>query len=178
MDYNDYLSSPEWGRRRLAALGAARWRCEACGAKKGDATLDVHHLTYERLGHEPTSDLMVLCRACHDLHHLPDPPLSYDVLKLLHFRLGDAGFDAECSCGFQGVVFPSKGGDAPALYMQCPECFTPIYEVHKHLSTQLLGEAAAGCICVFPVEKADLQAMSIRRYGPLREGDITVRLER
>ena len=31
--------------------------------------LDVHHLTYERLGREKDEDLRVLCRACHGDEH-------------------------------------------------------------------------------------------------------------
>jgi 5-methylcytosine-specific restriction endonuclease McrA len=32
-------------------------------------SLDVHHRTYERFGHEDVDDLTVLCRTCHDLFH-------------------------------------------------------------------------------------------------------------
>lgn len=38
----------------------------ACGSKKD---IHVHHLTYERMGHELDSDLMVLCEVCHDKVH-------------------------------------------------------------------------------------------------------------
>jgi len=31
--------------------------------------LDVHHLLYDRLGHEKLSDLIVLCRLCHNAFH-------------------------------------------------------------------------------------------------------------
>jgi len=37
--------------------------CERC-VKKSEA-LEVHHLTYERFGHELDSDLQALCHPCH-----------------------------------------------------------------------------------------------------------------
>lgn len=61
-EYKEYLKSPEWRRRRTAKLQQARWRCQKCPETEG---LQVHHLTYERLGHEDAEDLIVLCRACH-----------------------------------------------------------------------------------------------------------------
>lgn len=66
-EYHDvYLHSDHWKKVREAALGRAGYRCQVCnGARK----LDVHHRTYERLGHERNADLTVLCRKCHDLFH-------------------------------------------------------------------------------------------------------------
>ena len=39
---------------------------EVCGVKH---RLQVHHLTYERLGNERDEDLKVLCWACHEREH-------------------------------------------------------------------------------------------------------------
>jgi hypothetical protein len=63
--YDWYLRSEAWQRRRRAALERAGWRCRACGQRGG--SLDVHHLTYCRLGHELPEDLCVLCRRCHEI---------------------------------------------------------------------------------------------------------------
>ena len=60
--YRNYMHSNAWQQRRLAKLEAANWRCEYCGETD---RLSVHHLTYERLGHEQTDDLIVLCKSCH-----------------------------------------------------------------------------------------------------------------
>ncbi len=65
--YKDYLLSPEWQAKRKEALRLAGYRCQVCYA--GDVTLDVHHRTYKRLGHELITDLIVLCRPCHDIFH-------------------------------------------------------------------------------------------------------------
>lgn len=77
--YTDYLKSRQWKnlRDRLIRYRALS-HCELCSApaERGRAGrpigLNVHHLTYERLGHEHDEDLAVLCRSCHErLHELP-----------------------------------------------------------------------------------------------------------
>jgi hypothetical protein len=64
--YGAYLNSPQWGQRRREALRRAGYRCIECGATEG---LEVHHLTYERLGYERPEDLTVLCNPCHAKEH-------------------------------------------------------------------------------------------------------------
>ncbi len=67
MPYQEYLRTPEWKRTRTAALWCAAYSCSL------DAThtrgLEVHHRTYEHLGVERVSDLIVLCHDCHRLYH-------------------------------------------------------------------------------------------------------------
>jgi restriction endonuclease Mrr len=67
MPYRQYLRTHEWRRTRSAALVRAGNACSL------DVThtehLEVHHRTYERLGAELINDLVVLCHACHQLHH-------------------------------------------------------------------------------------------------------------
>ena len=72
LPYSLYISSPGWARRRERALAEALNRCQVCyaGDDGGEAQrLDVHHRTYERLGHELPTDVIVLCSDCHDLFH-------------------------------------------------------------------------------------------------------------
>ncbi len=64
--YAEYLRSPEWQQRRFQALHEAGDRCQVCNS---DGDLEVHHRTYERIGREELGDLIVLCRACHQLFH-------------------------------------------------------------------------------------------------------------
>lgn len=46
----------------------ANFTCNRCKTKFHPGALDVHHLTYDRLGNERPSDLQVLCRAkCHPI---------------------------------------------------------------------------------------------------------------
>lgn len=67
MPYTEYLRTPEWRRARAAALVRAGYSCSLDITH--DTDLEVHHRTYERLGAELASDLVVLCRRCHRLHH-------------------------------------------------------------------------------------------------------------
>lgn len=67
MPYAEYLASSHWSKRRKVALEKAGRKCSAC--KSASDGLDVHHNTYERLGEELDSDLLVLCRPCHALFH-------------------------------------------------------------------------------------------------------------
>ena len=60
--YTDYLASVEWQAKRQELLALRGRRCESCGSP---VDITVHHLTYERLGHESMSDLEVLCWTCH-----------------------------------------------------------------------------------------------------------------
>ena len=60
--YLEYVKSDPWFARRENALKRAKRKCEACQSKEH---LQVHHFTYERLGHEDPGDLVVLCEACH-----------------------------------------------------------------------------------------------------------------
>jgi hypothetical protein len=64
--YQEYLQSPEWQEKRDEVLGQARHRCRVCNSRH---QLEVHHRTYDRVGHERSDDLTVLCRPCHELFH-------------------------------------------------------------------------------------------------------------
>ena len=68
--YNDYLKSDDWQHVRKIKLQFADHLCEQCRrpASPGNP-LDLHHLTYERFGHENLTDLRVLCRQCHQTVH-------------------------------------------------------------------------------------------------------------
>jgi 5-methylcytosine-specific restriction endonuclease McrA len=66
MPYQDYLQTPEWQEKRGYALELALHRCQMCNSEK---SLQVHHRTYERRGHEDLEDLTVLCKPCHEKHH-------------------------------------------------------------------------------------------------------------
>lgn len=62
--YRRYLRSEAWREKRKRALMRANHQCQypGCKIKK---KLQVHHLTYERLGNEADEDLIVYC----DDHH-------------------------------------------------------------------------------------------------------------
>ncbi len=63
---NIYLKSDHWHKKRSEALKCAKGLCQLCNNGK---LLNVHHRTYENLGHEDIKDLTVLCKACHQTFH-------------------------------------------------------------------------------------------------------------
>ena len=62
--YEAHLRSPLWQQLRKQVLDAAGHCCERC---REAIAYEVHHVTYERLGHERLSDLEALCPNCHQL---------------------------------------------------------------------------------------------------------------
>lgn len=66
LPYGEYLRTAHWQRVRTLALEQAGHACDLCGHTD---RLEVHHRTYERLGFERQSDLIVLCHDCHRDHH-------------------------------------------------------------------------------------------------------------
>lgn len=67
-DYAAYMASHEWAdvkRRYRASL-----RPQDCGLCGTDEDLQIHHLTYERVGEEELADLVALCQPCHSMLHV------------------------------------------------------------------------------------------------------------
>ncbi|UTI65588.1 HNH endonuclease [Paraconexibacter antarcticus] len=64
--YAAYLRSPAWKKIRGCVLERDDHACTSCGSKR---KLQVHHLTYERVGAEHLADLTTLCDGCHRKTH-------------------------------------------------------------------------------------------------------------
>jgi hypothetical protein len=54
---------------RVALWARAGGRCEDCGRDGSKLALDMHHLSYEHYGSELESEVLLICRRCHDLRH-------------------------------------------------------------------------------------------------------------
>lgn len=67
LPYDEYLLTLHWQSVRKTALKKADYKCQACSGN--DTKLHVHHNSYENLGEERDSDLIVLCENCHALFH-------------------------------------------------------------------------------------------------------------
>ena len=78
----DYFQSTGWKERREEILERAGGRCESCG--RASRKLEVHHLTYERWGHEADGDLTVTCPECHARR----PERERSLLQILHRVIG------------------------------------------------------------------------------------------
>lgn len=61
--YNKYLKSPQWKAKRELWFATYGKYCRACGTTFGP--IQLHHMTYERLGRESMRDLVALCTKCH-----------------------------------------------------------------------------------------------------------------
>lgn len=70
MPYQEYLQTDEWKDTRRRALKRARFACQVCNVKNTE--LHVHHRTYDNLGCEENTDLIVLCKRCHEKAHEVD----------------------------------------------------------------------------------------------------------
>lgn len=84
-EYDAYLRTPEWAAKREIVLTRCKRVCEACGSARAT---DVHHLNYKRVGEELDTDLLGLCRECHDTIHmeLPEGWPSRDPESVSHSK--------------------------------------------------------------------------------------------
>jgi hypothetical protein len=76
IDYQDYLSSRDWGRWR-----ESYWKrhpdgvCVRCGMTLSEHRLEygqrlhLHHLSYRNIGQEADDDVEAICKSCHDDEH-------------------------------------------------------------------------------------------------------------
>ncbi len=67
-EYRKYTHSKVWRKVRAPILVRANGHCERCST--ATETLQVHHLTYERVGgDELPEDLQAICGRCHLVEH-------------------------------------------------------------------------------------------------------------
>lgn len=81
--YHDYLQSSHWLEKRkyffehsqriIAMRRNGGVCCEFCKLK---TKVNLHHKTYERLGNERTTDLIILCDDCHNTIHDMDRSIT------------------------------------------------------------------------------------------------------
>ena len=72
-----YLKSPEWKALKSKVLNRDNYTCQSCNTN--GISLEVHHITYQNFGNENLSDLVSLCRNCHQSIH---DKHGYDYNKL------------------------------------------------------------------------------------------------
>ena len=66
VNYYQYLKTGAWRERRAEVIARAKGICERC---RRWSIVNVHHLTYERLGREYPDDLLGVCSRCHEELH-------------------------------------------------------------------------------------------------------------
>jgi len=75
--YQSYMKSDKWREMRIKRIRADLGMCRGWVVEKDGRghlclsrdRLEVHHLTYARLGNERLTDLISLCRECHKAIH-------------------------------------------------------------------------------------------------------------
>lgn len=79
-----------WQKRRDLVLQHRGRICEVCGAVGADDGIRVHHLSYENFGNELDTDLLVVCRSCHNGIHAQERRAERDrELRELWQRIAD-----------------------------------------------------------------------------------------
>lgn len=62
-----YIESPQWQILRKQILKRDQYTCQGCGIN--GVPLEVHHITYINYESEQLSDLVSVCRDCHQAIH-------------------------------------------------------------------------------------------------------------
>jgi 5-methylcytosine-specific restriction endonuclease McrA len=68
-NYGGYLASAHWYKTRALYRASDLPQACICGAEDG---LQLHHMTYDRIGEEELTDLVPLCPNCHAMIHTLD----------------------------------------------------------------------------------------------------------
>lgn len=111
--YADYLQGEHWLTLRDRIFYKRGRTCEDCGWDEdwqddfrytNQGPLNLHHVTYARLGHERLADLRILCARCHYRAHK-----THDVPYL--FLIYREDYDANVA-----PILAGSRGDSPFQY--------------------------------------------------------------
>lgn len=101
-DYKRYLASREWALLKRQVRERSAGRCERCRNADMD---EVHHLTYQHVGHERLYELQAVCRPCHEFLSAVsdvDPktikPIVWETPVFVHSRPKAVEHEAICFC--------------------------------------------------------------------------------
>lgn len=70
--YKNYIRSSEWKSKEQERKQIDNFKCVCCGRDESHTRygLQVHHITYQRLGNENIwNDLVTVCGSCHKKIH-------------------------------------------------------------------------------------------------------------
>ena len=65
-EYREYMASERWTLTKVTYFAAEGHTCLGC---KASNNIDLHHLTYRHFQNEWWTDLIPLCRPCHERVH-------------------------------------------------------------------------------------------------------------
>ena len=82
--YKEYLSSPQWAKKKREAHAHFGGKCCCCGSTY---RLQLHHKHYRTLFRETMADLELLCIGCHENQHEDKPgvadPMTREFLRVI-----------------------------------------------------------------------------------------------
>jgi len=117
VNYKEYLASREWALLKEHVRQRSHGWCERCAVGLYEQT---HHVTYERVGRELLTDLLAVCRECHEFlsaKSTKDPSenvrllvvaVSTDSYHGLAHKIQSVGRQVRTLGHPRGVVFQKK----------------------------------------------------------------------
>jgi hypothetical protein len=67
---DEYYFSEKWKRKRVYILNRDNYLCQMCLTNQA---VHVHHLSYQHFSNELTSELISVCKRCHEIIHDKEP---------------------------------------------------------------------------------------------------------
>ncbi len=95
--YKDYLQTKHWRIKKDQYKKEYECKCCMCESTKN---LNLHHMTYENIGHENLNDLCYLCKDCHNALHkmLGDTKLSSYLKHFKEKKIRKKRVKQKCNC--------------------------------------------------------------------------------
>lgn len=96
-NYKDYLNTKHWRLKKNEYSREYENKCCMCESTKN---LNLHHMTYENIGHENLNDLCYLCKDCHNALHkmLEDTKLSSYLKNFREKKINKKLKYQKCDC--------------------------------------------------------------------------------
>lgn len=112
--YDAYLASTEWRKLRQLLFRARGRKCAVCHTSNG--FIDAHHLLYrDPIESGKVEDLMVLCRACHDIVHDKMPQFHADIPAGRRFQQSRLFLRKELGLVPETGLFQKRNNPTPAI---------------------------------------------------------------
>ena len=125
----EYLDSPAWQMKRNAVIQRDGYQC-VCGAQ----ATEMHHKTYDNIGREPLSDLVFLCKPCHERVHESRVPNDDNELYERYWSEFHAYYTSK---NMSPIPLGRREGNARSSYFSM-ESFNPF---HIDFSISLLNSS-------------------------------------
>jgi len=72
MNYEQYINSKEWKRQRKELIAQSNGVCEHSKNPVSKSKMQIHHKSYDNLGHEARGELEVVSERIHKIIHKRD----------------------------------------------------------------------------------------------------------